>query len=110
MKKMALFIFPMLFIGCATINAMSVPGNTAANNQLKGDIIRMINMVERAQAPKCSYKIVDTKIVGMEGNTVKEEWTIESCDKKIIYPVELTPDPRGGTNFGIKTPEKGARD
>ena len=110
MKQIIHFLLPVLFVGCATISAMNVPGNTVANNQLKGDIIHMISIIERAQAPGCSYKIVDTKTVGMEGNTVKEEWTVESCGKKIIYPVELTPDPRGGTYFGVKTPEKGARD
>ena len=91
------------------MRAMNVPGDTTASLKLKSDIVGMISMVEKAQAPGCGYSIVDTKVIGMKGNTVKEEWIVKSCGKEILYPVELTPDPNGGTYFGVKTPDKGIR-
>ncbi|MFA5059651.1 MAG: hypothetical protein WC676_03395 [Candidatus Omnitrophota bacterium] len=104
-------ILPVLILsGCATANVANIPGNTQANNRLKADIVNMINMVERAQAPHCRYQIIDTKVTGVVGDTVTEEWTVESCGKNIIYPVELTPDPKGGTFFGIQTPDKKDRE
>lgn len=108
-RVLSLTVLAIFLAGCATMQAANVPGQTSASLTLKADILRMINMIENAQAPGCSHKIVDTKIVGMVGNSVNEEWTVESCGKNIVYPVTLTPDPNGGTYFGVKTPEKGAR-
>lgn len=107
MKKLKLstFIITALIIsGCVTMSAISVPGQTSASLQLKADIINMINILERTQG--CSYKIVDTKFVKIEGDTVYEDWVVNSCGKDIVYEVKLTPDPRGGTMFGVKSPEK----
>ena len=100
------FLFLMSFIGCATIN---VPGNTIANSTLKSDIARMINIIENAQAPNCKHEIVDTKFLKQEGNSYLEEWKVLSCGKEIIYPVKLIPSPSGGTDFSVKTPDKGVR-
>jgi hypothetical protein len=91
--------------GCATISASKIPGNSIASNKLKADVINMINMVERAQAPGCQYSIIDTKFVGKEGETFFEEWTVLSCDKRIIYPVKFRPSPEGGTDFAVTTPD-----
>ena len=99
----------VLLSGCVSMSAMNVPGETKASLTLKTDILNMINMIENAQAPRCSHKLVDTKFVGMDGDTVNEEWIVESCGKNIVYPVQLTPDPAGGAYFGVTTPGKGAR-
>ena len=99
----------VLLSGCATIGAMSIPGETIASLMLKADVLNMINMIENAQAPGCSHKVVDTKFVSMDGDTVNEEWIVKSCGKRIVYPVTFTPDPKGGTYFGVKTPSKGER-
>ena len=104
MNKMVSLIFFMVFAcGCATV----IPGQTSASPRLKGDILGTINMIESSQAPGCSHKVVDTKAVGMDGDTVKEEWIVESCGKPVVYPVELTSDPNGGAYFRVTTPGKG---
>lgn len=106
MQRMFLLTAVLFLAGCATVN---VPGNTTADPRLKGDIANMINTIERAQVPGCSHGVVDTKVIGVEGTTVKEEWTVASCGKNIVYPVELTPDPKGGSYFGVTTPARDAR-
>ena len=105
MKKL-LSVFGMIVLsGCAAF-MVNVPGQTSASPRLKSDIANTINMIERAQAPGCSSKIVDTKVTGTTGDTVHEDWIVESCGKQIIYPVELTPDPKGGSYFGVTTPKR----
>ncbi len=107
MNRLFLWVGLFFLCGCATMSAVSVPGNTTASLTLRADISKMINMVENAQAPGCSHKIVDTKIVGTEGDAVNEEWIVESCGKNVVYPVKLIPDPSGGTYFSVLTPGKG---
>ncbi len=95
----------MVLIGCATMMAASVPGETMASNTLKADILRMINIFQKANAPGCSYKVINTKFAGKEDNSIREDWTVLSCGKEVIYPVRLIPDPSGGTYFSVSTPE-----
>ncbi len=108
---MRIQFLPLLFLigylaGCTTLLGPSVPGNTSADSTLRADVARMINVLERSQAPKCKHKIVDTRVVGIEGSTVKEEWVIESCGQLVVYPVSLTPDPKGGSYFGVSSPDR----
>lgn len=106
-RKFKLFTFiitGLIVSGCVTMSAMNVPGQTSANLQLKADIINMINILERAQG--CSYEIADTKFVKTEGGTVYEDWVVHSCGKDVVYEVKLTPDPGGGTMFGVRSPKK----
>lgn len=98
------FALSLSVAGCGTIGAATLPGQTTASLQLKADILRMIDMIEKANG--CSYHVLDTKVIGIENGAVKEEWIVESCGKKIIYPVELTPDPSGGTYFRVSTPNR----
>ena len=76
---------------------------------LPTDIVNMINMIERVQAPNCKHEIIDTKFLRQEGDHYLEEWKVLSCGKEIIYPVKLIPSPSGGTDFGVRTPNKGDR-
>lgn len=108
MKKpffLIIFICLLLF-GCATVRPINLPGNTVTSPQLRTDIIHMIDIIEKAQNPGCSYKIIDTKVVAKEENTIWEDWIIQSCSKNIVYSIRLTPSPRGGTDFSIKAPGK----
>ena len=97
--------------GCATSAILdpNIPGRTSADTVLRADVSRMINFIEKSQAPRCSYKIVDTKVVGVEGTTVREEWIVESCGNIIVYPVILIPDPRGGSYYKVTTPDSRLR-
>lgn len=107
MKKIELFAFvvtALILSGCVTMSAMNVPGQTSADLRLKGDILNIINILEQAQG--CLYKIVDTKFVKIEDSTVHEDWVVNSCGKDVIYEVKLTPDSRGGTMFGVRSPER----
>ncbi|HBR15755.1 MAG TPA: hypothetical protein DD723_09515 [Candidatus Omnitrophica bacterium] len=100
-KALNVMILATCLTGCAT---MSVPGQTSASPRLKADVVNMINMIEKAQAPRCSFKIADTVFDRVEGDSVFENWIVESCGKEIVYPVKLTPDPSGGTYFGVMSP------
>lgn len=103
MKYSVGILLLMTFLGCTTVN---VPGTTLANNTLKGDIVRIINMIENAQAPNCGHKIINTKFIRQDGKDYYEEWIVSSCGKEIIYPVKLTPSMGGGTDFVVSTPSK----
>jgi hypothetical protein len=93
--------------GCATsaVPSFNVPGQSSADTVLRADVSKMINFIEKSQAPRCSYKIIDTKVVGVDDTTVKEEWIVESCGQIIVYPVMLIPDPRGGSYYKVITPD-----
>lgn len=93
--------------GCATtaVPDFNVPGKSSADAVLRADVSKMINFIEKSQAPRCRYKIIDTRVVGVEGTTVKEEWVVESCGQVIVYPVALIPDPRGGSYYKVITPD-----
>ena len=107
MKNLLYMLFIVIGLSvCATVGAMNVPGQTAASLTLKADILKMINMIENAQAPHCSHKVVDTRAGHIVGNSLIEEWVVESCGKQIVYPVTITPDPKGGSYFGVQTPAK----
>jgi len=101
-----LVVFCFFACGCATMN---VPGQTSASPRLRADIVNMIRMIENAQAPGCSFSIVNTSLGRKVGDSIVEDWTIESCGKEIVYPVTMTPDPKGGTYFGVTTPTKEER-
>lgn len=109
MIKINIFLFLLVLSGCMTMPTSQVPGATIADNKLKADVIKMINMVEKVQAPGCSYSIIDTKFIGKEGDVFLEEWTILSCGKRIIYPVKFMPSSKGGTDFVVTTPDRKSR-
>ncbi len=104
---LALLSLITFIAGCATpaVPNFNIPGQSSADAVLRADVSRMINFIEKSQAPRCSYKIVDTRVVGVEDTTVKEEWVVESCGQVIVYPVMLIPDPRGGSYYKVITPD-----
>jgi uncharacterized protein YceK len=106
MKKLIwLLVLGIILSGCAMIGPISIPGETSASYTLKADIMHMIHIMQNAYAKGCSYKVIDTKVVGKEGDSILEEWTVLSCGKTVIYPIKLTPSPKGGTYFSVSTPQ-----
>ena|SRR6185503_14193132 len=105
MKKLALFVLAFSLMSFSAI-AAPIPGETVADKRLKKDISNMIYTIERAQAPKCKGKIVDTKTSPLEDGSVKEDWIVESCGNNLTYEVTITPDPKGGAYFGVMTPKR----
>ncbi|MDP2938989.1 MAG: hypothetical protein Q8O13_02755 [Candidatus Omnitrophota bacterium] len=106
MKKLIfLLVLGVVLSGCAMVGPISVPGDTSASYTLRADIMHMIHIMQNAYAKSCSYKVIDTKAIGKEGNSILEEWTVLSCNKEVVYPVKLTPSPQGGTYFSVSTPE-----
>lgn len=91
--------------GCATFSSKHVPGDTIADNRLRKGVIRMIGIIEKAKCPRCPYSIIDTKVLGREGNAILEEWTVVSGCKKIVYPVRFEPSPKEGIDFAVGAPK-----
>src|SRR5207253_2891203 len=87
-------------LGCAT------PGQTKANYILQGDIQNTINANELAHGHVFGGRVVDTKVISTEGQTVTEHWIVKRGDHNVIYEIKLTPSPRGGTDFRVTLPKE----
>ena len=95
------FIFLVAAItGCAT------PGDTSAGYVLQGDVQSMINANEIAQGHPFGARVVDTKVLSEDAGTITEAWHVKRGAKIVIYTVELTPSPRGGTDIRVHLPEE----
>ena len=95
-----------LCLGIAIFSACSTPGQTRADYRLQGTIQSMINANELAHGHIFGGRVVDTKVVSTEGQTVIEHWIVKRGDHNVIYEVYLTPSPRGGTDIRITLPEE----
>ena len=87
-------------LGCAT------PGQTKANYQLQGDIQSLINANELAHGHVFAGRVVDTKVISTEGQTVTEHWIVKRGDHNVTYEIKLTPSPRGGTDIRVGMPKE----
>ena len=95
-----------LSLGIVIFSACSTPGQTKADYLLQGKIQNMINANELAHGHIFGGKVVDTKVVSSEGQTVMEHWIVKRGDHNVTYEVKLTPSPRGGTDIQITFPEE----
>lgn len=88
------------------------PGQSVASDVLKQDILNFISILVIASGCQ-SFKIVNAKIVGLEGEfnvddrnrllsgEVNEVWTADQCGNKKDYYIKLKPDGQGGTHFSV---------
>lgn len=88
------------------------PGQSVTSDVLKRDILNFISMLVIASGCQ-SFKIVNTKITGFDGEfnvdernrllsgEVNEVWTADQCGKKKDYYINLKPDGQGGTHFSV---------
>ena len=83
---------------------VDVPGNTVADKEARLKIRDTIIAMEQIEAPKCKPEIIGTKVVGMEGNDILEEWTVQSCDDQFVYPVRLRHLETGKIEFSVIIP------
>lgn len=88
--------------GCGMTKTIFLPDGTAAGVVLKNDIVKMIDLYQKANEPGCFYRIADIKPAGIDGSTILEDWIVETCGKTVVYSVKLTPSASGGTDFGVK--------
>lgn len=97
------------FVGLLISSALAIeiPGTTQGDWQLQQDTWRLMEMFDRARAPKCnSRKVIDTKVVKEWSNGKWSElWIISRCGKKVQYPVDYITHPSGsGVMIGVRPP------
>lgn len=90
---------------CAAATSVAtggVPGRTAASPALQRDILGMLATCERARAPGCPLRVVDTRV--LPGSTLAdhgERWTLDRCGARVDYDISMRPTPDGGTDFSL---------
>lgn len=89
--RFSLLMIAGLVLACAGTSA-GIPGETQAAPALQVEIVRAIGNHE-ASAPGGRKKpeIIDTKILGADGKSRREIWTVLRRDEKIHYEVTLSP-------------------
>ncbi len=105
--KFIIFLISIVISGCGIARILSVPSGTTADFGLRKDIAQMIDIHQKAHQPNCSYRIVETRLIGAEDETLLEEWTVEACDELIVYEIKLNAYSTGGTLYSVsrKKPE-----
>jgi len=95
-------------LACLSLGACATPGETQAGWRLQNDIEKLINMNEFAHGYILSFgsRVVDTKVVSVDGNVITEHWFVKRGDRQVMYVVKMTPSPRGGTNFTVTLPKE----
>ncbi len=94
--------FALLLIGCAS--DPPIPGNTEADENLKGDIRRIINILEQTSEPRCdAFTIVNTQRAGLG----RELWTVARCGERVVYLVTFLPGRAGASNLSVRREEQG---
>jgi len=87
----------LLLIGCAS--DPPIPGNTEADENLKGDIRRIINILEATSEPRCdAFTIVNTERAGLG----RELWTVQRCGERVVYLVTFLPGRAGASNLSVR--------
>ena len=90
----------LLLIGCAS--DPPIPGNTEADENLKGDIRRIINILEMTSEPRCdAFTIVDTETAGLG----RELWSVMRCGERVVYLVTFLPGRAGAANLSVRRNE-----
>ncbi len=81
----------LLLLACASTSA-KIPGETQIDPVYYPSIVRAIGAHE-AGAPggRSKPEVVDTKILGGDGKSRREIWTVLRRDEKIHYEVTVSP-------------------
>ena len=79
-----------------------MPGNTDADENLQGDIRRIINILEKTSEPRCdAFTIVNTERAGLG----RELWTVQRCGERVVYLVTFLPGRAGAANLSVRREE-----
>ena len=83
-----------------------------ASKQLTRDAWQMIELLETAahrpegckDKPKLGNRVIaeSPKDWDPSKNSWVEHWTVKFCERQATYRAEFTPDPKGGTQFGVR--------
>ena len=91
-----------LLVLSACASDRPVPGATAADEVLQGDIRRIINIFERTAEPRCDvHQIVNTERAGLG----RERWIVERCGERVAYLVTFIVGRPGATNLSVHREE-----
>jgi hypothetical protein len=91
----------MVLTGCASDPA--VPGATRADENLRGDIRRIINILESTSEPRCdAHRIVDTERAGLG----QERWIVERCGQRVAYLVTFIVGRPGATDLSVRREDR----
>ena len=104
-RNCLLQVITVIVAACSLLGCAS-PGQTKANYQLQGDIQSAINANELAHGHIFGGKVVDTKVISTEGQTVTEHWIVNRGNHNVIYEIKMKPSPRGGTDFRVNLPKE----
>jgi hypothetical protein len=100
--RLLTFCIILLLIGCAS--DPPVPGNTDADENLRRDIRRIINILEMTSEPRCdAFTIVNTERAGLG----RELWTVQRCGERVVYLVTFLPGRAGASNLSVRREEQG---
>src|SRR4051812_26033193 len=95
-----------LLLGCAKPPPPPGPPpgfNTAADAKVIGDVLQSINTYESAIArADVSPRLLAADPVGRRGESVVEQWVVDSGGTRVEYEVQLNPSVRGGADYRIK--------
>lgn len=92
----------LAFIGCASTST-KMPGETQMDPTYYPAIVRAIGAHE-AGAPggRSKPEVVDTKILGGDGKSRSEIWTVLRRDEKIHYEVTVSPSAEAGQQVVVR--------
>ena len=105
--------FAILFAPIAEAGK-KLPGFSLADAKLQRDVTGNIQAMETILGGGCRKSmVVDTEIVEsparLNVDRWVEHWTVDRCGTQVRYRVELTPSPKGGTDFGVSILEDEGR-
>ena len=102
-KRAPVQCLALAFATLAGCLSPQLPGETSTGGVLAADILRHVESFERALGYPgfTEDRVVNTEIVGIDGETVTERWTVSRDGEEVHYVITLTPSPRGGTDISI---------
>ena len=101
--------FLAMILCCLALSGCATPGETRAGYLVQGKVQEIINANELAHGHVFGGRVVDTKIVSEEGETVTEHWYVKRGGEEVIYTVMLAPSADGGTDIRVQLPEQDRR-
>ena len=96
-------LFPF---AAAAITPTGFPGTSIASPQLQSSVAQYIDLLEVAVGEGCkSARVVYTEVIAPPARANVdpwvEQWTVDRCGVSVYYRIELRPNKRGGTDFGV---------
>ena len=105
----SLFVFgmPAIMFAPDAEAAKKLPGASKADARLQRDVMGHIAFMESLFGGGCKKaQVVDTAVAELPAkqgvDSWVEHWTVDRCGTQVRYRVQLTPSPKGGTDFAVR--------